>query len=95
MKRFGVSAVIAGLALAVLLLPTQAADEVDQEVSLLPPNGVQTWAALDALQQTFTPAQDTLTRVDLYLDSAAAMTTGAVTGSRLPAPGPSSQTMSW
>ncbi len=78
-KRFTVSAVIAALALAVLLLPASAADEVDQEANLLPPNGIQTWAALDALRQTFKPAEATLTKVDLYLESAAATTTGAVT----------------
>jgi hypothetical protein len=73
------SAVIAGLALALLLLPASAADEIDQEASLLPPNGIQTWAALDALRQTFEPAQFSLTQVDLYLESADEATTGDVT----------------
>lgn len=79
MRHLGISAVAVGLALALMLLPASAADEVDQEVSALPPNGIQTWAALDALQQTFKPAQDTLTQVDLYLESFGAATTGAVT----------------
>ncbi len=78
-KQFTVSALFAGVALALVVLPAAAADEVDQEASLLPPNGMQSWSGPDALRQSFKPAQDTLTSVDLYFESVNAATLGDVT----------------
>jgi hypothetical protein len=74
-----VSAVFAALAFMLVLLPSEAADEVDQDVSVLPPEGVQSWASLDTLRQTFTPEETALTKVSLYLAPAGvAATTGDV-----------------
>lgn len=73
MKRAMVSAAVAGVALALLLLPASAADTPDQQVAITPPEGVTNWNAMegvnavDILRQTFTPAQASLTKVEIYL----------------------------
>jgi hypothetical protein len=78
-KHFVISAVFAVLAFMFVLLPSEAADEVDQDVSVLPPEGVQSWSGPDILRQTFTPEEDSLTKVALYLAPAAVTeTTGDV-----------------
>jgi hypothetical protein len=77
--RTTVAAVFAVLALAVLVLPAAAVDEVDQEASTLPSDGAQSWAALDALRQTFTPDASNITKVELYFQAAGmAATSGDV-----------------
>ena len=84
LKRAGVSAIVAGLALALLLLPASAADSVDQHVDDIPPEGLTNWNAMegpnqvDVLRQTFTPTQAGLTKVELYLVPDGAATTGDV-----------------
>lgn len=85
MKRALVSAAFAGVALTLLLLPASAADTVDQQVPTTPPEGVEGWDgteggnAIEILRQTFTPAQASLTKVELYLaPDGVAATTGDV-----------------
>lgn len=83
-KRALVSALVAGVALMLLLLPAQAADTVDQQVSITPPEGLTNWNAtegvnnVDILRQTFKPTQASLTKVELYLVPDGAATTGDV-----------------
>ncbi|MEZ4553835.1 MAG: hypothetical protein AB7L91_03610 [Dehalococcoidia bacterium] len=85
MKRAMVSAAVAGIALALLLLPAGAADELDQHVDVTPPEGRTNWDgveginAIDVLRQTFTPEQESLSKVALYLvPDGVAATTGDV-----------------
>jgi len=84
MKHALVSAAIAGVALALLLLPAQAADTLEQHVDAIPPEGLTNWNAteginaVDILRQTFTPTQASLTKVELYLLSDGAATNADV-----------------